>query len=70
MHTFQLPRMTCGHCASTVRLALQRVDPDCDVQVDLSRREIQVRSDEDRAALAQALVEAGYPPAVPVSAGQ
>lgn len=70
MHTFQLPQMTCGHCASTVRLALQLADPGCDVQVDLSRREIQVRSDEDRLALAQALTEAGYPPAESASAGQ
>jgi copper chaperone len=70
MHTFHLPQMTCGHCASTVRLALQLVDPDCGIQVDLSRREVQVRSDEDRAVLSEALADAGYPPAAPASAGQ
>lgn len=70
MHTFHLPQMTCGHCASTVNLALKLVDPACEVSVDLARREIQVRSTEDRAALAEALTDSGYPPASALSAGQ
>lgn len=62
MHEFALPEMTCGHCASKVHIALKRVDAACDIQVDLPQRKVSVRSDEDRATLADALSEAGYPP--------
>ena len=63
MHEFHLPAMTCGHCASTVSLALKLVDPACEVQVDIAARRIQVRSSEARDALVEALAESGYPPA-------
>ncbi len=63
MHEFLIPAMTCGHCASKVNVSLKRVDPACDIQVDLSQRKVSVRSDEDRATLAEALSEAGYLPA-------
>ena len=62
MHEFHLPTMTCGHCASRVSTALKRVDPACEVRVDMPQRKLSVRSDEDRAALVEALSEAGYPP--------
>ncbi|MCV0440540.1 MAG: heavy-metal-associated domain-containing protein [Hydrogenophaga sp.] len=63
MHEFLIPDMTCGHCVSKVRTSLKRFDPACDVQVDLSQHKVSVRSEEDRAALVEALNEAGYPPA-------
>jgi copper chaperone len=63
MHEFHIPDMTCGHCASKVHIALKQVDAACDIQVDLSQHKVSVRSDEDRTALAEALSEAGYPPA-------
>ena len=63
MHEFHLPEMTCGHCASKVGIALKRLDAACDIQVDLAQHKVSVRSDEDRAALVEALSEAGYPPA-------
>lgn len=63
MHEFHIPDMTCGHCASKVNTALKRFDPACDIQVDLIQHKLSVRSDEDRAALVEALSEAGYPPA-------
>lgn len=63
MHEFQLPDMTCGHCASTVNLTLKLVDPTCDVSVDVASRKVQVKSREEREALVEALTEAGYPPA-------
>lgn len=62
MHEFQLPNMTCGHCAGMVNQTLQMADPDCKVQVDMSKRLVTVQSAEDRQTLAQALTEAGYPP--------
>lgn len=63
MHEFHLPAMTCGHCASKVNVSLKRVDPACDIEVDVSQRKVSVRSDEDRVTLTEALSEAGYPPA-------
>lgn len=62
MHEFQLPNMTCGHCAGMVNQTLQMADPDCKVQVDMSKRLVTVQSAEDRQTLAEALTEAGYPP--------
>lgn len=63
MHEFQLPDMTCGHCAGVVGQTLHLADPACKFQVDLSARKVTVQSDEDRAVLAEALADAGYPPA-------
>ena len=63
MHEFHLPDMTCGHCASTVNLALKLVDPACEVSVDVASRKVQVKSSEERDALVEALTESGYPPA-------
>lgn len=63
MHEFLIPDMTCRHCASKVSTTLKRLDPACEIQVDLARHAVSVRSEEDRATLAEALNEAGYPPA-------
>ena len=37
--------------------------PACKFLVDLPARKVTVQSDEDRAVLAEALTDAGYPPA-------
>lgn len=63
MIEFQLPDMTCGHCASRVTQALKGTDPACRVSVDLKAQKVQVQSTDDRQTLADALTEAGYPPA-------
>lgn len=63
MIEFQLPDMTCGHCASRVAQALKGADPACTVRIDLPEHQVQVQSTEDRQTLAEALAEAGYPPA-------
>ncbi len=55
--------MTCGHCASRVAQALKLTDPACLFSVDIGARTVQVQSSEDRQTLAEALAEAGYPPA-------
>lgn len=62
MHEFHLPDMTCGHCASKVKVTLKRVDPACEIQLDLPRQLVSVKSGEEREALVEALTEAGYPP--------
>lgn len=63
MHEFQLPSMTCGRCAASVNRALKQADPACAVEVDMAQRRVVVKSDEDRAVLAEALADAGYAPA-------
>ena len=63
MIEFQLPDMTCGHCASRVAQALKLTDPACLFSFDIGARTVQVQSSEDRQTLAEALAEAGYTPA-------
>lgn len=63
MYEFQLPDMTCGHCAGVVGQTLQRSDPHCKFQIDMAARKVSVQSEEDRESLVDALTEAGYPPA-------
>ncbi|MDP1742566.1 MAG: heavy-metal-associated domain-containing protein [Polaromonas sp.] len=63
MIEFNLPDMTCGHCASTVAQTCKLVDPAAKVEVDLSVHQVKISSNEDRADFAEALAEAGYPPA-------
>jgi len=62
MHIFELPAMSCGHCASAVTRACQAIDEKAQVEVDLGSRKVRVVSDKGRPQLAAALSEAGYPP--------
>ena len=54
--------MTCGHCVRTVTQAVQQVDPQARVTVDLPAHRVLVDTAKTREAIAAALVEAGYPP--------
>ena len=63
MLEFSLPDMSCGHCASTVTQTCKLVDPDAKVEVDLGAKKVKVESAESRQDFADALAEAGYPPA-------
>lgn len=63
MLEFNLPDMSCGHCASTVTKACKLVDPEARVEVDLTSKKVKVESKEDAQEFAQALADAGYPPA-------
>ena len=62
MIEFEVQALSCGHCVRAVTEAVQEVDPGARVEVDLDRKKVSVQSGADRAALAQALTEAGYPP--------
>ncbi|MEY4750818.1 MAG: Periplasmic mercury ion-binding protein [Pseudomonadota bacterium] len=63
MIEFKLPDMSCGHCAATVKRAVQRLDAQAEVQVDLTNRTVQIDTDVDEASLRTALTEEGYAPA-------
>ncbi len=63
MFEFKLPGMSCGHCVGAVTQAVKEVDAQARVAVDLASKQVQVESTADRQAIADALDEAGYPPA-------
>jgi copper chaperone len=60
---FNVPAMSCGHCVGAVTEAVMQVDPAAKVEVDLASKKVKVESSQGRDALADALAEAGYPPA-------
>jgi copper chaperone len=63
MIELNLPDMTCGHCASTVAQTVALVDPAAKVDVDLKTKQVKITSNEDSKDFAEALTDAGYPPA-------
>ena len=63
MQEFHVPDMTCGHCSAAVTKALKAADPEAQVEVDLPTKKVRVQSRQPKEVLAQALVEADYPPA-------
>ncbi|RZS57275.1 heavy-metal-associated domain-containing protein [Sphaerotilus mobilis] len=60
---FELPTMTCGHCVKAVTAAIQTVDKQAQVVIDLPTHQVRVDTGASQAQLAQALKEAGYEPA-------
>jgi copper chaperone len=62
MIEFDVQAVSCGHCVRAVTEAVREVDPAAKVDVDLDRKKVTVESSADRATLARALSEAGYPP--------
>lgn len=61
MLKLKVPKMTCGHCASTVTTAIKTVDADANVEIDLTQQQVTIESSADATALSAVLVEAGYP---------
>ena len=62
MLEFNVEGMSCGHCVSRVTKAVMRVDSAANVAVDLASHKVRVQTSEDRATVAAALIDAGYPP--------
>lgn len=65
---FHIQTMTCGGCARGVTRAVQSVDPDAGLEIDLSTRTAQVASGQPRAAFEAALTRAGFAPAAEAQA--
>lgn len=57
---FSVKGMTCGHCVKAVTRAVQALDAQAQVEVDLATAQVRVYSTLDRAKLAAAIVEEGY----------
>ena len=62
MFTFQVPDMTCGHCASTIAKAVAGVDKSARIEVDIPRKLVRVSSAAPLGDLAKAIQDAGYTP--------
>jgi copper chaperone len=62
MLRYSVPDMTCGHCAQAIEKAVKSVDPQAEVAVDLTTKEVTVRSEADEARVAETIRDAGYEP--------
>lgn len=60
LQQFQVGGMSCGHCVRAVTQAVQQLDPQAAVTVDLPSGQVQVRSSQPREAIARAIRDEGY----------
>lgn len=64
MIRFDVPDMSCGHCVAALTRAVQAVDPQARVDIDLAARRVHIEpATADATTLATAIREAGYSPA-------
>ena len=61
MYTLTAENMSCGHCVNAVTKAVQAVDAQAVVTVDLEQKTVKVESGAPLDAVAAAIVDAGYP---------
>ena len=67
MITFEVNDMTCGHCVGAITRAVNELDPQARLTIDLPGHRVQVEpATASAAGLADAIRQAGYTP-VPVS---
>lgn len=57
---FTVEGMTCGHCEKAVTKALLALDAQAKVVIDRAQNQVQVDSEKNREALAQAIADEGY----------
>ena len=60
MQTFKVEGMTCGGCASSVTRAVQHVDKDAKVKVDLASKTVEVESTLPSLQIIDAITSAGF----------
>ena len=60
MINFQVEGMACSHCGQSVTNAVQAVEPQAKVTIDLASGRVAVEGSERRDAVAQAIKDAGY----------
>lgn len=67
VRTITVSGMTCGHCVSSVKAEVSKIDGVSDVDVDLESGKVTITStaDLDDAAVHAAVDEAGYYEVVP-----
>lgn len=63
MIAFEVNDMSCGHCVSSITKAVQAVDPQARVDIDLASRRVQIApAQADAERLGNAIREAGFTP--------
>ena len=68
MIAFEVQDMSCGHCVASITKAVQALDAQARIQIDLPRHIVQVQADKaDATQIEAAIRDAGYTP-VPVPA--
>jgi copper chaperone len=55
-----LPTMTCGHCVKAVTAAVQQVDAEARVQIDLPTHSVRIESAVPAERFERALADEGY----------
>lgn len=61
MYELQVEKMSCGHCVNAVTKAVQAIDAQAGVEVDLAQRTVRVQSAAELAKIVAAIADAGYP---------
>lgn len=62
MPRFQVEDMTCKHCEASISKAIQEVDAQANVMVDLAAHSVTINSTQSNAALEAAIRDAGFTP--------
>lgn len=62
MVIFQVPDMTCAHCASSLEKAVAALDNTAVAEVDIPQKLVRITSKAPTAELARAIEQAGYIP--------
>ncbi|HEX7388326.1 MAG TPA: heavy-metal-associated domain-containing protein [Castellaniella sp.] len=57
---FIVSDMTCNHCVQTITRAVKAIAPTAHVDADLASHRVTIEPAENPAALAAAIVDAGY----------
>ncbi len=60
MYELTVEGMTCGGCAASVKRALQTLDANADVHVDLTTKQVKVTTNAKLDAVKVAIEDAGY----------
>lgn len=61
MYELQVEGMTCGGCANSVKRAVQTVDSQAKVDVELASKKVRVETTADIDRVKSAVIDAGYP---------
>ncbi len=59
-HQLEVTGMTCGHCEMAVKKAVQRLDPQAQVEIERARHQVRIESQQPRTELARVIAEEGY----------
>jgi Cu+-exporting ATPase len=61
MYELTVEDMTCKHCVGRVTKAVQEIDQQAKVEIDLPTKRVKIDSQADLDRIAQAIDAAGYP---------